>query len=116
MIFHIMEYKLINQDIKEKEVIDWECKGNLIKLYLGKNGEQRGDGWYISNYILNAGKVYKEFISAEAVIYIPWDCTILESNRMLVSKNDIRDRVLPCLTIIQSNNDTTEIYFGDKIF
>ena len=116
MIFHIMEYKIINQDIKEKEVIDWECKGNLIKLYLGKNGEQRGDGWYINNYVLNADKVYKEFISAEAVIYIPWDCTILEPNRMLVSKNDIRDRVLPCLTIVQSNNDTTEIYFGDKIF
>ena len=70
----------------------------------------------MGNNVLNADKVYKEFISAEAVIYIPWDYTILEPNQMLVSKNDIRDRVLPCLTIIQSNNDTTEIYFGDKIF
>ena len=28
-----------------KEIIDFERKGNLIRLYLGKNGKQWGDDW-----------------------------------------------------------------------
>ena len=41
-----------------EEIIDFERKGNVVRFYLGKNGEQWGDDWDDAPYEHNAGKVY----------------------------------------------------------
>lgn len=92
------------------EIIDFECKGNAIRFYLGENGEQYGEGWYIDDYNVNSGKVDDKYISGVKDIYIDFDVFIFEPSRQF-SKETIRDNRLPCLNI-----GGITVRFGDSIY
>jgi hypothetical protein len=62
---------------KKLEIIDWENKGNVVRFYLGKNGEQWGDDWDDVPYECNAGGVYGEYIKAYVDIPFPFDVELL---------------------------------------
>lgn len=62
---------------KKLEIIDWENKGNVVRFYLGKNGEQWGDDWDDVPYECNAGGVYSEYIKSCVDIPFPFDVELL---------------------------------------
>lgn len=62
----------------ELELIDFYKKGNSIRLYFGKNGEQKGDDWDDSPYDCNAGAVYPEHVNKELDIFVPIDFEVKE--------------------------------------
>jgi len=106
----------------KNEVIDFERKGNLVRLYLGKNGKQWGDDWDDVPYEHNAGKVYDEFIKGYCDIVIDFDYEVEEPHLFLdlinspYNKKDMIDKKIFALTITKiGENAGTAIHFGDKI-
>ena len=107
-----------------REIIDWERKGNLVKFYLGKNGEQWGDDWNDVPWECNAGRVYDEYIEGCKVIAFPFEYNIYEP-RHSCSKRDLVNRIVPCLVASKrhftnfqdawEDEDTIKFYFGDKM-
>ena len=120
------------------EIIDFERKGNLIRFYLGKNGEQWGDDWDDTPYDCNAGNVYDEYVIGTADVAIPYDYLVLEPCNMWghsyncgFCKKDMIDREIPCIIIVLpdvlngscrddfdywvNNENVIKIYFGDNI-
>ena len=73
-----VNYQIYNKDIPEREIIDYACRGNVIRFYLGKNGNQWGDDW--SDPYDNAGKVYNEYIGATVDLNVSYDYTVLCPN------------------------------------
>jgi len=61
-----------------QELIDCEIKGNLIRLYLGKNGEQWGDDWDDKPYEHNAERVSDEYVEKIADISINFEYEVIE--------------------------------------
>jgi len=103
---------MINDDL---EVIDFERKGNLVRLYLGENGEQWGDDWNDAPYQSNAGKVYDEFVQDYIDIVFHWDYDIIEPEGFNVSKEDMRSRKVAAFKIVKEGERKALIYFGDNI-
>lgn len=103
---------MINDDL---EVIDFERKGNLVRLYLGENGEQWGDDWDDRPYECNAGKVYDEFVQDFVDIVFHWDYDIIEPEGFNVSKEDMRSRKVAAFKIVKEGEIKTLVYFGDKL-
>ena len=107
-----------------REIIDWERKGNLVKFYLGKNGEQWGDDWNDVPWECNAGRVYDEYIEGYEIIVIPFDCHVYEPERFF-SKKDLINRIVPCIIASKKYSNTFQealrdekakmYYFGDTI-
>jgi len=107
-----------------REIIDWERKGNLVRFYLGKNGEQWGDDWGDVPWEHNAGRVYDEYVEGYKTIAFPFEYNIYEA-RHSYSKRDLINRIAPCLiaskrrfTSFQNaweDEDTIKFYFGDRI-
>jgi hypothetical protein len=95
-------YNINNAEIKKEEIIDFECKGNVIKLYLGENGKQTGDGWDSNDYSCSALRVDDQYIKATVDMYVPFDDVVLEPNDSYYSygcpysKNDMKARNVPC--------------------
>lgn len=157
---------------KELEVIDIGRKGNLVRFYLGKKGDKwgytnpnfkdssgnkpdwlkpsdiyYGDDWNDAPYDCNAGPVYEEFIKGYIDIAFGFECELLEPQAPMTykywSKDDMRDRKVPCLIILPvgyeypeiryelhendnyvpafdfltslEDNRVAKIYFGDKV-
>lgn len=118
-----------------KEIIDFARKGNVIRFYLGKNGEQHGDDWNDIPYEHNAGKVYDEFVEDMIDIPIDFDCLVLEPSDGYYNSNyckdDMKNRKVPCIIIVPyelhkdtwqdsfsywiGNDNVAKIYFGDDI-
>ena len=86
-----------------KEIIDWERKGNIIRFYLGKNGKQWGDDWNDTPYEHNAGKVYREFIKGHKDIVVPFEQDVLEPadghTNSPYCKEDMIKRKVPCIVV-----------------
>jgi len=61
-----------------QELIDCEIKGNLIRLYLGKNGEQWGDDWDDKPYEHNCERVYDEYVEKIADVSINFEYEVIE--------------------------------------
>ena len=121
---------------KPHEIIDFALKGNVIRFYLGTNGEQWGDDWDDAPYEHNAGEVYDEYVSGITDCYVPFDCFVLEpanghSNSPFCKEDMIKGKV-PCVIIVPvsiaktswndysfdywlGNKDIIKIYFGDNI-
>ena len=107
-----------------KEIIDWERKGNLVKFYLGKNGEQWGDDWDDIPWECNAGRVYDKYVEGYKIIAIPFEYNIYEPQRSC-SKRDLINRIVPCLVASKKSfisfqdawedEEAIKFYFGDKI-
>ena len=121
------------------KIIDFEKKGNTIRLYLGISKDYTGDDWNDSPYDCNAGKVYDEYICGYQDIMLPFNYAVLEPKdpeweRHNWCKDDMKARRIPCIVIkkledddwrlderaeyfskIVGDADALKIYFGDKI-
>lgn len=125
---------------KELEVIDIGIKGNLVRFYLGKKEDKwgwtnpnykdyhgetpdwlkpsdtyYGDDWDDAPYDCNAGPVYDEFIKGYIDIAFDFECQVLEPQTPITykywSKDDMRDRKIPCLIILAVGYEYPEIYY-----
>ncbi len=119
------------------QIIDWECKGNVIRFYLGEDNlnDYWGDDWNDIPYEHNAGRVYEEFIKGYIDVIIPFDNQVYEPcndySNSPYCKEDMIKRKIPCVVIATpgdigddwnygfnkavANPNTKKYYFGDKI-
>lgn len=61
------------KDFLSGELIDLRLKGNVVRLYFGKNGKQYGDDWDDAPYEHNAGVVYDEFVDFTMDVVFPFE-------------------------------------------
>ena len=100
----LVNYQVYNPDIKEREILDCTTRGNVIRFYLGKNGEQWGDDW--SDPFDNAGTVYMRYVGATVDMYVPYNDVILTAMDVSYqyysgfSKEQMRDGCFPCAIIV----------------
>lgn len=114
------------------QIIDFERKGNLIRFYTGKNGQQCGDDWNDAPYDCNAGVVYDKYVDGHYDLCVPFDWTVVEPCDGFLdgywSKKDMVERRVACLIIVPPSLDglctesflkltavdgVIRIYFGD---
>lgn len=102
----------------DNEIIDFKKKGNVIRFYLGKNGEQWGDNWDNIPYEHNAEKVCDKYIKGYCDIAVDFDWEVQEPADLFsnspYSKLLMRDRNVNALNIHKEDKEYL-IYFGDKI-
>lgn len=125
---------------KDLVVIDVARKGNLVRFYLGKKEGKwgwtnpnykdsrdetpdwlkpsdiyYGDDWNDAPYDCNAGPVYDEFIKGYMDIAFDFECQVLEplipDTHKYWSKDDMRDRKVPCLIILAAGYEYPENYY-----
>lgn len=122
---------------KNMKVIDFEKKGNVVRLYLGKDDltEWYGDDWNDTPYEHNAGTVYSEYVSGFKDLMFPYDWNVFEpcdgELNSPYCKDDMKSRRVPCIIAVPPllakdsywddfkywvwADGVTRIYFGDKI-
>ena len=131
-------FQLLDAYIKEDEIIDFSCKGNVVKLYLGKNSTQNGEYWNYKDYKSMAGPVELQYVKATTDLYIPFDATLLEPSHcydehdIAYSKDNMKEKKIPCLIIVPAKTycdyycctdferyrtepTAIKLYFGDVI-
>lgn len=122
------------------KVIDFNQKGNVIKLYFGNDKDKKywGDDWDDKPYEHNAGEVYDRFVVGYTEYAFPTNYDIMQpasdwhyGGNSPFSKEDMKKRRCPCLIIsIQKEDlyfsydysellgseedDVLKIYFNDK--
>ena len=105
--------------MENKEIIDWDRKGNVIRFYLGKNGEQWGDDWDDAPYEYNAGRVYDEFVKSVEDYSVPFDWDVSEPSDKFqnspYTKQDMVCRKVACLTLKKTDGSEINILFGDSV-
>ena len=86
------------------QIIDWEAKGNVVRFYLGKNGEQWGDDWNDAPYEFNAGRVYAEYVGGYADVAFPFDVDLVFPedgfNNSKYTKEMMRAREIPFIVVV----------------
>lgn len=120
------------------KVIDYIKSGNVIRLYFGYNKIKDcyfGDNWDDIPYEHNSSLVYPIFIRGYYDIAFPLECVVLEASsgysNSPYSKNDLKRRITPCLSIIKETrpngiindgfcynftyDEQYDIYFNDNI-
>ncbi len=115
------------------KIIDWECKGNLVRFYLGQGEDYWGDDWDDVPYEHNAGRVYGEFIQGHRDICFPFDSAVYEPDyeycNSPYSKEDMKNRKCPCVVVIGesklgfndgynaalASDQSAKYYFGDEM-
>ena len=104
-----------------QELIDCKIKGNMVRLYLGKNGKQWGDDWNDKPYEHNAGRVYDEYVEKIADISIKFEYEVNEpadfakdSNSEFRREDFIKGKIYAFTVINPENNSSIMIYFGEK--
>ena len=101
------------------KVIDFNLYGNVIKFYLGENDctDYWGDDWDDAPYEHNAGKVYSEYVKATADVAFPLKCDVCEAcegyGNSPFSKEDMKNRKVPCITVKYKSRLSAEIHFED---
>lgn len=111
------------------KVIDFEKRGNVIRLYFGEDDDNDywGDDWDDAPYEHNAGKVYSNYVEEIKEYAFPFSCFVSEAaddwsyNRNSpFSKEDMKKGKCPCLIInkLQDGDDVWDItysmYLGSK--
>ncbi len=112
-----------NDVITALELIDFEKKGNAVRLYFGKkNGEQAGDDWDDRPYECNAGIVYQKYVKQTIDAFFSLDTDVSEpADSHLNSsycKNDFINRKSWILWIEKEWGDQDQfkpvgVFFGD---
>lgn len=119
------------------QIIDFERKGNVVRFYLGENGEQYGYDWDDTPYECNAGTVYDRFVKFTVDISFPFDDLVLEPSSGTFSsdfcKLDMVKRKVPCIIVVPHelyesdffisndfsrwvcNDGVKKYYFGDEV-
>lgn len=104
MTTKLVNYQIYNPEIKEREILDCTTKGNVIRFYLGKHGEQWGDDW--NDPFDDAGTVYMQYVGATVDMYVPYADTVLTAMDVSYqyysgfSKEQMRDGCFPCVIIV----------------
>ena len=109
----------IEKRLRNNELIDVEIKGNLVRLYLGKNGDQWGDDWDNKPYEHNAEMVYWEFIEKIADIAINFEFEVSEPadvafNSDFSREDFIEGEIYAFMVKNPKNNSSAMFYFGDE--
>ena len=116
-------------------LIDFELKGNVVKLYFGTDPDYWGDDWDDTPWEHNAGTVYDRYVDTVEYFAFPWKCAVLTSaenwcGNSHYSKEDFKRRLAPCVIIhshsdcewdylsfsdlsSSDNSDVLKLYFGD---
>ena len=119
------------------KIIDFEKKGNVVRFYLGADGNEdyTGDDWDDTPYEDNASKVHEEHIVGHRDIAFPFEFAVLEpkdpeyQNSSNWCKNDMKARKVPCIIAVPKPDNwhedefgryigdekTIKFYFGDKM-
>lgn len=118
------------------KILDWDKKGNAIRLYLGEETLEKwgGDDWNDVPYEHNAERVYPEYIRAFMDFVVPYDYSVLEpseewtfNGNSKYSKDDLKARKVPCLVIYKddgleksffeacADEKSLKIYMGDNL-
>ena len=99
------------------QIIDIEKKGNVVRFYLGENGNQWGDDWDDAPYEHNAGQVYDEYVKATKDIAFPFDYFVLEPcngvSNSRYSKQDMIKRIVPCLVVVPDELHKEDYFMSD---
>jgi len=105
-----------------QELIDVELKGNLVRLYLGKNGEQWGDDWNDKPYEHNAERVYDKYVEKIADVSIKFEYEVNEpadfantGNSQWRREDFIKKKIYAFLIKNIDNNSSIMIYFGETL-
>ena len=119
------------------EIIDFQRRGNVVRFFLGHNGDQWGDDWNDYPYEYNAGEVSDQYVSAIVDVAFPFQYYVIEPadgcDDSHYCKKDFIDRYAPCLVVCVQDmamwgadysrvvafsekvGEVARIYFGDKI-
>lgn len=103
---------------KELFLIDFEVKGNVIRLYFGNNPDYWGDDWDDRPYECNAGTVYSEYVEEIKDYAFDFDTAVLSPEEdwhyrgnSPYCKEDFKNRIAPCL-IIGKNMDFFDLTYS----
>lgn len=106
-------------------IIDFHCRGNVIRFFLGRQTEETGwyvkvpdyakdskahiyygDDWDDCPYDCNAGEVYDEFIDSIIDVAVDYDSVVTEPRDGVLncnwSKDDMVSKKVPCVAILPS--------------
>lgn len=125
------------EDEMNREIIDCECKGNVVRFYLGKNGQQWGEDWDNAPYQLNADPVDSKYVEAIQDVAFDFDAVVVEPSASYGHagwcKKDMIERRVPCLIVIPAaavgkddgwygsferaaaHEQAVKYYFGDRL-
>lgn len=96
------------------KVIDFECKGNVVRFYLGQTDLDMwyGDDWDDVPYEHNAERVYPEYVSATIDVAYPIDCILSEPCDGHInsswSKDDMRERRVCAFVVLDVDDDDSD--------
>ena len=120
------------------KIIDFEKRGNVIRVYYGKDNcdDYWGDDWNDRPYEHNAERVYSEYIEEYIDVAVDMDYHVMEpaddwryNNNTPFSKEDMKKRSVPCIIVVPEDDsyvseefnryavsdNVDKIYFGDSI-
>ena len=106
--------------VMKMKVIDFDKRGNVIRLYFGEDEETEywGDDYDDAPYEHNAGRVYGRYIKQVADFAFPFECEVMEPaddwnyrGNSPFSKQDMKRRIAPCLIVVKGI-DSWDICFS----
>lgn len=106
------------------ELIDFDRKGNAVRLYFGKKGVQIDNYWDDKPYECNAGTVYNEYINGIVDVFFPVDLDIAGPADGYINseycKNDFINKKSWVLWIEKEYSDELSpkpvgVFFGDTL-
>lgn len=100
------------------KIIDWDRKGNVLRLYLGEDNLKKwgGDDWNDRPYEHNAGTVYDEFVSKIVDIGFPYGYGLYEPADDDINSGFCKDdfkKGIPFLVIVPETRDYWNSYAKD---
>lgn len=100
-------------------LIDFEKKGNVIRLYFGEDDQYWGDDWDDTPYEHNAGQVYDEFVKCYIDYAFPYTYFVTEPaddygyrGNSPYSKQSMKDERCPCLIITKDDENYSELFLS----
>lgn len=103
------------------KIIDFEKEGNVVRFFYGDDDCQDywGDDWDDIPYEHNAGMVYERYVKGYIDIALNMNYIVLEPSQSITyfnspySKQDMKDRMIPCI-LIGTINDLDDIIYNSK--
>ena len=93
-------------------LIDFEKKGNVIRLYFGEDEDYWGDDWNDKPYEHNAGTVSPRFVESVTEYAFPTTFSVIEpaddwhyEYKSPFSKEDMKNGKCPCIIVLNQDND-----------
>lgn len=115
---------------RRTKIIDIEHKGNVVRLYMGKDGleDWGGDDWEDIPYEHNAGTVYPDYYDYVIDLMVDFEYDVYEpasdTQNSSYCKDDFKERKAPAIVISKdhysyatalADDYSLKIYYGDTI-